>query len=122
MGEDEISYQAIPGIALSITTREVSGGHVLTRFHKSYTVPVMETPWKLIGYVRGYPVEALCEDQSILKIKSWIEDCQEDHLRCLTKGSRFPTRVIDVGCTDNDTPILYISKEAVAEHAALSHC
>jgi hypothetical protein len=54
----------------------------------------------------------------------WLEDCRTLHKGCPNKHlSKLPTRVIDVGPSDEPTnPRLLLSEGIQARYAALSHC
>lgn len=56
-------------------------------------------------------------------IRKWLEDCEQNHPQCQwSEPKSLPTRVIDVG-TSNETMKLYISREREeARYVALSHC
>jgi Pyruvate/2-oxoacid:ferredoxin oxidoreductase delta subunit len=119
-----IEYQAIAGTALSVSVTSYNdhSEYIPTTYMKFYTPSWKNCPWASIGYSRGGFVEALDANESINQLKSWIENCQQNHPKCSTRGARLPTRVIDVGEQDGGRQFLHISNGAVADYVALSHC
>ncbi|KAK0649935.1 heterokaryon incompatibility protein-domain-containing protein [Cercophora newfieldiana] len=55
--------------------------------------------------------------------RSWLETCRASHLKCLSnKPPELPTRVVDVGLSENYTPRLVLSQGRRSDYTALSHC
>ncbi|KAK2766709.1 hypothetical protein FQN54_006022 [Arachnomyces sp. PD_36] len=59
--------------------------------------------------------------------KKWLQLCSDDHPECRkvvgASGKTMPTRLVDVGETENDSPKLLISEPTLsAPYVALSHC
>lgn len=56
-------------------------------------------------------------------MKSWINDCMQNHDECKLETSYFPTRVIDVGPPDGtEEPRLRIVEGVRGPYIALSYC
>ena len=52
----------------------------------------------------------------------WMDDCRNNHARCVRPESTLPTRVIDLGVTADDVPSLYVAKGEKQPYVALTHC
>jgi Heterokaryon incompatibility protein (HET) len=85
------------------------------------------------GFDSGHPlirsspnVKKVCsssgDDDSFVKIKGWLEECQTNHNNCNYEESTLPTRVIDVALEGNREPFLWETKGATGQYATLSYC
>lgn len=55
-------------------------------------------------------------------LTSWISECDSKHKDCINKNAKLPSRVLDVGCSNESCLSLHVSSEEVGPYVALSHC
>lgn len=52
----------------------------------------------------------------------WLQDCCQTHAECSRRPSSLPTRVIDIGTSEDNVPRLYVTQRENEPYVALSHC
>jgi hypothetical protein len=79
--------------------------------------------WEYYKNILAVPSYVSLEDMS-RKAESWGRDCLDEHEACRQDmpNHGLPTRVIDLGGTEEDVPYLYESKGENLPYVALSHC
>ncbi|KPM34261.1 hypothetical protein AK830_g12310 [Neonectria ditissima] len=79
--------------------------------------------WRNIGVARS-PYPNFRSGPPVDLIRLWLSTCLREHFGCDLERERWlPTRVIDVGASEEDDIKLYVSRPRQAErYVALSHC
>ncbi|OCL05865.1 HET-domain-containing protein [Glonium stellatum] len=112
-------------------TASVEGSDIIAYFHL-YTQP--DSPAARLEYITGRPIAPDPKsEESMQKIRSWIQECCESHPECeyadivdSTDGVRkYPSRLLDVGLPPFDKSlscVLVDGKDALGRYATLSYC
>jgi hypothetical protein len=92
--------------------------------HQPLSLTLLESP--AAAYLENRPtVTDTKSDLTILQVKRWLNECQEQHEKCPRyTAPKLPTRIIDVGTTgDHGSVRLHISEpNERADNVALSYC
>ncbi|KAK5659453.1 hypothetical protein OQA88_654 [Cercophora sp. LCS_1] len=76
----------------------------------------------LASYFPSRPIPSDClSEESLARLKSWLDKCMSEHRNCQFHESKLPTRVIDVGSPSTE-PRLMLSYGKLGRWVALSHC
>lgn len=122
------------GIRRSFTLRTTFSGCIQDQVgspHSPYIALRRSIDDATASKVQGRPVAKTGGDPRALRLaQSWLEDCHNNHPECRwsEEDNEFtefdpllPTRVIDIGESDNEVPRLVLSNGKRGKWAALSH-